>query len=144
MAPRKTVNFLPNSKAYHHHYRGALPAFRGTIYQDGYGLGSIFGSLFRSAIPFLKSTALSAGKTLLKSGAQAIGDVMSGERDVKSALKHHGIRGLKEVGKDVSSSVIRRLNTNQQGSGLRRKTRKRLNDIFDSQLPIKRRRYHRN
>jgi len=136
MPSRKLTTFVPDRRAYHRHYGGALPVFRGTVYQEGYGLGNIFGSLFRSVLPILKTTAASAGKTLLRSGAQALGDIVSGERDVASALKHHSMEGLKNVGKDVLTNISSTLNPEQSGSG-RRKIRKRrriraVEDIFDS------------
>jgi hypothetical protein len=49
------------AKAYHDYYlhqagRG-YPVYVGTRYQRGHGLGSIFGSLFKSTVPFLKRGA---------------------------------------------------------------------------------------
>jgi hypothetical protein len=48
----------PDARAYHEYYlnqagRG-YPVYVGTRYQRGHGLGSIFGSLFKSAVPLLK------------------------------------------------------------------------------------------
>ena len=43
----------------------------------------------------LKSTAKSAGKILLKSGARAVGDIISGQKDIKTALMDRGLEGLK-------------------------------------------------
>ena len=51
----------PDARAYHEYYlnqagRG-YPVYVGTRYQRGHGLGSIFGSLFKSAVPLLKRGA---------------------------------------------------------------------------------------
>jgi hypothetical protein len=51
----------PDAKAYHEYYlnqagRG-YPVYVGTRYQRGHGLGSIFGSLLKSAVPLLKKGA---------------------------------------------------------------------------------------
>ena len=41
---------------------GALPYFAGVQYQRGHGLGSLFGSLLRSAMPLIKRGAVALGK----------------------------------------------------------------------------------
>lgn len=124
--------YVPNTDAYIQHY-GGLPTFRGDLFQDGHGLGSLFGSLARKVVPlfskYVAPTLKTAGKTLLKSSAEAISDVISGERDFKTAFRERGKEGLKNVGKQV----VNRLN--QSGEGRRRRN-KRLKlshrpDIFD-------------
>lgn len=140
MAPtRRRVTFVPNPSLYLRHYGGGIPVFRGTVYQEGYGLGSLFGSLFRSVIPTLKTTALSAGKTLLQSGADVVGDIVEGRRGFKDAVKHRGIQGLKTIGKEASTSLLRALAKTRQQSGsggYRGRSRKRrrvttIDDIFN-------------
>ena len=86
-AVHRNVPYVADPFLYRQHYGGAIPVLRGTVHQDGYGLGSLFGSVLRSVLPALKSTAVSAGKTLLRSGAQAMGDIVSGERSVKDSRK---------------------------------------------------------
>ena len=144
MPPGRRVPYTPNVNAYHQHYGGGIgPVFKGDIYQDGYGLGGIFGSLFRKVVPILKSTAMTAGKTLLKSGADALGDVISGEKDIMSAIKDRGKEGLKQVGSDVKDVVVNSIRGTKHkcgGGGLRLDAhrRKRKRDIFaQDQIPCR-------
>ena len=45
------------------------PEFRGELFQDGHGLGSLFGSVIRKVVPLFKQqvvpTLKTSGKTLL-------------------------------------------------------------------------------
>jgi hypothetical protein len=55
---RMKQRHIPDARAYHEYYlnqagRG-YPVYVGKRYQRGHGLGSIFGSLFKSAFPLLK------------------------------------------------------------------------------------------
>ena len=58
---------------------GALPVFAGGRVQRGHGLGSLFGSLIRSATPLIKSGAIALGKRALKTGLNVAGVVLSGQ-----------------------------------------------------------------
>jgi hypothetical protein len=51
------------------------PVFAGRRYQRGHGLGSIFGGLFKAAIPLLKKGAKTLGREALKTGLNIVGDV---------------------------------------------------------------------
>ena len=68
---------------------GVLPAYKGAPIQKGHGLGSFLSGLFRSAVPMLssvgRSVAKNAGKALLSTGAEILGDVLSG-KNVKSSI----------------------------------------------------------
>lgn len=123
--------YVPNTQAYLQHY-GGLPTFRGDLFQDGHGLGSLFGSLVRKVVPLftrhVAPTLKSAGKTFLKSGAEALTDVITGERDLKTAFQERGREGLRNVGKDLVKRI------NQSGEGRRRRKRLKRShkpDIFD-------------
>ena len=65
---------------------GALPYFAGAQYKRGHGLGSLFGSLLRSAMPLIKRGAVALGKGALKTGVRIAGDVLSGQ-NIKTAAK---------------------------------------------------------
>ena len=56
----------PDARAYHEYYLNQAgrryPVYVGTRYQRGHGLGSIFGSLFKSAVPLLKTGAKTLGR----------------------------------------------------------------------------------
>ena len=146
---RRRIPYIPNRSLYKDYYRasggGGLPVFRG-IHQDGSGL---LGNIFRFAMPLVKS----AGKTLLKSGAEALSDVVSGEKDIKSALKERGLQGLQQVGRNVTGRLLGALDdgaTREQQGGRRRryskrstrttvaakgrKRKQRETDIFDNEL----------
>jgi hypothetical protein len=69
----RTENLLPwlqrhntNARAYHEYYLNqagkGYPVYVGTRYQRGHGLGSIFESLFKSAVPLLKRGAKTLGR----------------------------------------------------------------------------------
>lgn len=68
-------------------FGGELPGFRAyaAYHHRGAGLGSFFKSLFRMALPLLKS----AGKHALSSGSRIAADLSQG-RDLKDSLKEHG------------------------------------------------------
>ena len=73
----------PDARAYHEYYlnqagRG-YPVYVGTRYQRGHGLGSIFGSLFKSAVPLLMRGAKTLGCEALKTGLNLASDVMEGQ-----------------------------------------------------------------
>ena len=87
----------PNASAYHEYYlnqagRG-YPVYTGTRYQRGHGLGSIIGSLFKSAVPLLKRGAKTLGRKALKTGLNLASDIMEGQnvtQATKSRLKSTG------------------------------------------------------
>lgn len=135
MAPRRQIPYVADYSLYRQQYGGAIPVFKGTHFQQGYGLGSLFGSLARGVLPVLKT----AGKTFLKSGAQVIGDVISGDRDFTEAVRERGMDGLRTVGRNVTNDVLSRLDDRQPArSPAQRRIRKRRlhpttrkGDIFD-------------
>ena len=68
-----------------------MTVFRGSPWQAGhgqlgYGLGGLFRSIARVAMPVVKSGAKALGKIALNSGLNLLGDVMSG-KNVKEAEK---------------------------------------------------------
>ena len=117
--------YRPNAEAYKLHFRnqheGApLLGFKGVGIQRGYGLGSMFRSLFRSAIPFLKSGAKAVGKAALNTGMGVANDVIAG-KDLKTAttsrLKQTGQK-LKGQALEAAKGVIENA---QSGRGRKRK-----------------------
>ena len=84
--------YIPNIKLYEDYYLnqakqkgGNLPAFHGSRFQQGYGLGSIFKGLFRWAMPHLQQGAKVLGKKALQTGAHVAQDVLAGDH-VNTAL----------------------------------------------------------
>jgi hypothetical protein len=89
---------------------GFSTGFRGTPYQRGAGLGSFFRSLFRMAVPVIKSAAGHIGRQALSSGADIAHDILKG-RPIGEAVEEHALAGVNElVGKVKKPS--------QKGSGL--------------------------
>jgi hypothetical protein len=62
------------------------PVLAGRRYQRGHGLGSIFGGLFKAAMPLLKKGAKTIGREALKTGLNIVGDVVQG-RNIKQAAE---------------------------------------------------------
>ena len=117
----------PDARAYHEYYlnqagRG-YPVYVGTRYQRGHGLGSIFGSLFKSAVP------------LLKRGAKA-SDVMEGQnvtQAAKSRLKSTGQNLLQKAMDTVGppgERSIKRAAKQRKPRRRQTKLRNRSKDIF--------------
>ena len=105
---------------YTHQAGHGLPIYSGSDYQRGHGLGSLFGSLARAAIPLLKDGASYVGKKLLSTGMAVAGDMASGE-NWKGSLKRRGLDTAKSMKTDAQKRFCP-----QQGSGGRRKTIKKL------------------
>ena len=79
---------------------GALPYFAGAQYQWGHGLGSLFGGLLRSAMPFIKRGAVALGNGASKTGV-CIADVLSGQ-SIKKAAK----RRVTDAGKSLMRGLL--------------------------------------
>ena len=118
---RRYIPFHPNVESYRRHYSGSgLPVFRGVYNHHGHGLGGIFSSILKTVVPILKKTAVpflkQTGKKLLSSGVRAIGDVVSGDTDIKTAIKRVGQESIRDIGQNVKQQVVSGVL-----SGLRRK-----------------------
>ena len=81
----------------------------------GRGIGSMFGRLFRSSIPYLKKLGGYAGKQLLETGVDTLQDMSSG-LGVKAALRKNTYAGRNRVFNDLKSKMT--------GNGKRRKRRR--------------------
>ena len=120
------VPYVCDGKAYREHYGRGLPTFHGEIIQQGYGIGNLLGGFFKSLIPLaskhvapiLKKSAASAGKSLLRSGANVIKEVALEKKNLKDSLKRHAKTSLEDILQDVVGG--------QKGRGLRCKKTKRL------------------
>jgi len=65
-----------------------IEGFHGTPYQRGAGLGSFFKSLFRMAVPVIKSVGRQVGKHALTAGANVMADLVEGRPVIDSVKKH--------------------------------------------------------
>ena len=94
-----------DTKAYHDYYihqvRKGYPVFVGRRYQRGHVLGSIFGGLFKAAMPLLKKGAKTLGREALKTGLNIAGDVVQG-RNIKQAAQSR----LKSTGENLLQKAM--------------------------------------
>ena len=104
---------------------GNLPVFYGGRFQRGYGLGSFFKSLARSAVPLIQKGAKAVGKTALNAGMNLARDVMAGS-NVKESAKSQ----LAPASGQLKRKALNEL-TSQTGSGNKRRKK----------TPIKRQSY---
>ena len=70
-----------------------ITPYSGASWQRGYGLGSIFRGLFRTAIPLLRSRV---GRSVVKTGAGLASDAIRG-KNMREALAHRVMQGIGDV-----------------------------------------------
>ena len=106
-----------------------MVVYVGARYQRGHGLGSIFRSIARIAMPMIKRVGKSAvkavGREVAKSGSSFISDVMKGV-PVKKAAKSRSRQGLQNVMKKGQRMVMGAAGYNPPGEQTTKK-RKRKN-----------------
>ena len=114
---------------------GALPYFAGAQYQRGQGLGSLFGSLLRSAMPLIKRGAVALGRGALKTGVRIAGDVLSGQ-NIKTAAKRRVTDAIGSIrappGKRIKRTAAKATFTAVKRRRKKRTSPKRAADIFDA------------
>ena len=81
---------------------GGFPVFRGVPTQRGHGIGNVIGGLLRTLQPL----APTVGKTALRGGLQAMGDVLRGQ-PVKSAVKRRAMQVGLEAGEHLLGKARR-------------------------------------
>jgi hypothetical protein len=89
---------------------GLSSGFRGAPYQRGAGLGSFFRSLFRMAVPVIKSAAGHIGRQALSSGVDIAHDIVQG-KPIGDAFEEHSRAGLADL-------VVKAKKAVQKGRGL--------------------------
>ena len=123
----------PESTPYYSQRGYGYPVFQGDPYQEGHGIGSLFGSLFRGVAPLLKrafvpavkSIAKNVGKSALKHAVGVASDVISGEKDIKTAMQDQAMAGLRDAGNIVKKAVVKRLVSDEIEQPAGRKRRKK-------------------
>jgi len=121
---------IPSTELYKQYYstqaqKGGGAYFSGKLFQRGYGgqrgrgIGSIFGSLFRKALPFLTTASKTLGRAALKTGANVLADAVEGG-DIRNSLRNRIKETGGELKRSATNQVLRTLN-NQTGSGNKRK-----------------------
>ena len=106
--PRSVL--VPNIKQLTDHYLrqqrgGNIIGFRDARIQRGYGIGGIFKSLARIAIPLFKRGAKAIGKRALQAATEVGQDVLEGKNVIKSA-KSRGKQAAGDVAKAAANKVI--------------------------------------
>lgn len=100
-----------------------INVFRGSPYQRGYGIGSLFA---RFGIPVLKFL----GKHLLSTGV-AVGSDILAKRNAKEAFKDRAKQGAKTAAKEALEKISQKID--QSGKGLykvKKKKKRTRKDIF--------------
>jgi hypothetical protein len=105
---------------------GSITPFSGPRFQRGYGWGSFFSSLFRSATPVLRRGLLTAGRELLKTGAVVADDVING-RSIKDSAHER----FSHIVQDLAGRAVLSLRKQLGGTLIykRRRRRGRTNPI---------------
>ena len=91
--------------------------YRGGRRQRGYGIGGVFSSLFRQALPALEQGAKIIGKNAVQLGMNVANDAIQGKDPLKS-LEQHGVMAALNTGGEILDSAF-------DDSTSKRKKRKR-------------------
>ena len=100
---------------------GNIAGFRGARMQRGYGIGSIFKSLARYAIPLFKQGAKVVGKRALQAATEVGQDVLQG-KNVRESVKAHRGKVVKDFVEQGARTLLR-----QTGHGSKRRRSQRSN-----------------
>jgi hypothetical protein len=100
---------------------GNIAGYRCARFQRGYGIGGIFKSLARYAIPLFKQGAKIVGKRALQAATEVGQDVLQGKNVGESVKTHEG-----EIVKDFAEQGARTL-LRQTGHGSKRRRSQRSN-----------------
>ena len=104
---------------YAHQTGNGINYYQGVPFQKGYGIGGLFRSLFRAAVPLFKSGAKAVGKQLFHTGVDVLNDVSQGQ-NIKASAKQR----FKEAGKNLTDKAAVKMKS-MIGSGQRNKKRKK-------------------
>ena len=96
--------------------KGANFYYQGAPLQRGYGLGSIFSALFRSAVPLIKNGANAEGLQLMRSGADFANDLVQGI-DLKTAARQRA----REAGRSLTDKAATKLRSMLGGKNKRKR-----------------------
>jgi hypothetical protein len=84
---------------------GNIAGFRGARMQRGYGIGGIFKSLARYAIPLFKQGAKVVGKRALQAATEVGQDVLQG-KNVRESFKSRGKQVVSDVVENAAKKVM--------------------------------------
>lgn len=119
-----------------------MAVYAGARWQKGYGLGGIFGSLMRSALPVLKTVGKRAAKEVLRTGLEAgvgiASDALQG-KNLKAAARARVSRAAANTVENVIKTHTQKRAPQKRAPQKRRrapvtqqrKRRRKAGDIFD-------------
>jgi hypothetical protein len=85
---------------------GNIIGYRGACFQRGYGIGGIFNSLARYAIPLFKQGAKVVSKRALQAATEVGQDVLRG-KNVRESVKTHGGEVVKDFAEKGAMTLLR-------------------------------------
>ena len=94
---------------------GNIAGYRGARMQRGYGIGCIFKSLARYAIPLFKQGAKVVGKRALQAATEIGQDVLQG-KNVRESVETQGGKVVKDFAEQGARTLLR-----QTGHGRKRR-----------------------
>ena len=100
---------------------GNIAGYRGARFQSGYGIGGIFKSLARHAIPLFKQGAKVVGKRALQAATEVGQDVLQG-KNVREFVETRGGKVVKDFAEQGARTLLR-----QTGHGRKRRRSQRSN-----------------
>lgn len=98
--------------------------FKGNRYQRGFGLGSIFSSIFRAATPLVKSGMKYLGREAIKTGLNTVDDIIEG-KNAKQALRDRIHLSKENMQKDAKKYIKKKIKGLKRSSLTNAKTNKR-------------------
>lgn len=131
MAP---VTYRCDPNLYNKYYTqtgsGGMEVFAGLPYQNGYGIGSMLGALFRTIIPaigrtvapLVKSGAKAIGRSVIRTGGRVLKDVISKRQGIKNSLRTHAKQELEHLTGRALNKIAKSVTEKRAGhSGAHRK-----------------------
>ena len=111
------------------HYQGAL-------YQRGFGIGSLFRGIFKTALPMLKSAGRAATRVGLRTGMGVVRDAARGRNLGESLKRRLGTEVVREIAPPLPKRrkqqvPIKRTNGVRPITKRKKRTRARHADVFD-------------
>jgi hypothetical protein len=135
----RRIPYHSNKELYRRHYcqhGKGFPVYKGEFHQQGYGLGGILSSMFKSVIPLAMPVIKKMGKRLLSSGVKVARNVIVKKRPIKRALQEEAIQQFDRLttpnSNVIKSRKMRHVKKNRKVSNKRKSSkRKKYSDIFD-------------
>jgi hypothetical protein len=92
---------------------GNITGYRGARFQRGYGIGGIFKSLARYAIPLFKQSAKIVGKRALQAATEVGQHVLRG-KNVRESVKTHGGDVVKDFAEQGAKALLQQAGRGKQ------------------------------